>query len=300
MQGKLDEAIRHFETHLVEEGDSPEVLDILTHLKSGAQPTLHFSPGPGTDRAQSSEAAGFSPDIPGLPDARKEYTFPSALGTYDVNSWVQGYYQNPRPGEVPEILLQLRGGGILRIEEFGFQTLGLLAELFAGHPDRVPVWVPDLHTYEDEDLAVMLRALWLSGTPSGRALLDRVGEERIRRIVPHVLQAPPPRSKPVSAMMVGPGVLDYHWSRFFVSGDKASVREVIDHLPGLEEFAVLSKSRDVHSEAYKRAYIGVSAYWSLGANAKRHPLVREALGEEVPRRPKEVRETLARILQSLD
>jgi hypothetical protein len=204
----------------------------------------------------------------------------------DPDEWVMGYYLNPRPDEVP--LTDPTSHSY-------WPRLGLLVELFARHSDRLAEWLHGWAAYSEGDQKFLFEAVWLSGSSEAQAFLRTVGAQRLEELFGQDLAAtqPPDRDGiPISH----PRVLDFCWTRFFVSGDAKPVRRIIGCLPLLyatPEFP--GGEMDAGP-----MLIGWSAQWSLEANARQHSKVLEICQAEQIARSGATRQLLEAIVRRVE
>lgn len=194
-----------------------------------------------------------------------------------------GYYQNPEPGRVVEVLRWLVDERFVRgtpastsLSSFGdgdAKFLPALGLLFRRH-DALARDV--LNTFR-HDVEAVQRTFWLAAHMGGvsiDAVREHVDEKKISNeskrflVMLGALDPVPVEALPIT----GPVVLDMLWGAFFVTGDATYIRRII-----IEALALITEENDPLAQA-----TAGSALWSLKANAHAHPVIVETCRALLP------------------
>ena len=201
------------------------------------------------------------------------------MAEFDTRTWMQWYYQHPMPEHAMRAFTELTSEPeFVGLPELQGLTLSLdpwsrgpwplivfYAELMRAHPERTEAWAQQVRGHEHE--RVFLLAIWMSDTPEGRAsLAGHGGDSESVDMAQSLAQSPPPQ---LGALEVsGPIILDMMWSAFFASGDVTWVERI------MTAFSMLGAPEGSPTYA-----VGSSALWSITANAREHPRIRELCTE---------------------
>jgi hypothetical protein len=154
-----------------------------------------------------------------------------------VDSFVQTFYQRPRPDLMPDLFRALQPTGVTERPNAVPPFVGFFSEVFAANPGRVPEWQALVAKQEASTRRLLYRALAIS----------KVGG--VLMIEGH-----------------SPALNDMYWGAFFASGRTAYLQKLVDQLRYCDE-------RD--DEVL--FFAGATAKWSLASNALSDSLVRATL-----------------------
>lgn len=182
---------------------------------------------------------------------------PSFRTLEGVDSFVQTYYQRPRPDLMPDLFRALQPTGVSERPNAVPPFVGFFSEVFAANPGRVAEW---------------------------QALVPKQ-EASTRRLLYWALEI----SKAGGVLMVeghSPALNDMYWGAFFASGDSRFTRKLVDQLRYCDE-----------RSDFQLFMTGVLAKWSLASNAQSHAAVVLDLETEKGNNPdKRTRELIAELL----
>lgn len=200
----------------------------------------------------------------------------------DIDVWIQGYYRDPRPHELGELVQQaarekhLKGQrmpglfarmfsrrGPLELDAWVHEDTNFIAfcaAVFAGAPHVIASVVADAASLPEAQQRSVWMAAWSAGAPA-ELLRERArATSKAAVLFVDTLSARTPI--PVEHIPLnGPVVLDMLWSTFFATGEPRYIERVIEAIALLLD------------DDARLKVVGQSAIWSLGANARAHPLV---------------------------
>ena len=185
-----------------------------------------------------------------------------------LDEMLQGYYRNPQPENIPEMLRLFDSvAKTLNMEEMAkveAPIIGFFSEVFRANPDKLDAWDKLINGLSSKSLRrYLVGALCYADTDEARkvfkrhlgwssfAIRQRYGNgEHVVRIL--------------KWERFTPGALDMCWGAFMASGNREYVKKVMECALRVPEDNVI----DVTAGA---------ARWSMLANADRHPIVAEVM-----------------------
>src|SRR5258708_7465146 len=88
-----------------------------------------------------------------------------------AQGWLETYYVNPRPDEVPRAIQRLSNEGYFAGPGNVPVAIGFFATIFAHEPQRVEEWLVPLDRLPGKHQRLIGAALWQAGHPWGAELL---------------------------------------------------------------------------------------------------------------------------------
>lgn len=205
--------------------------------------------------------------------------------TQQLGKWVMTYYQNPTPDQFVEKVKEMSAAGVLynpRPNARPDANVMFLGKIMASNARQIPQWLDALASLPDTDRKVLKRAVWYSGTETGKAWLTMNGEAELANGPRPVLLANQ------KAMQLQPYHIDQLWEWFFATGEVEPVARIISlfslahELPDDSTLKLLSPPAE--SDDKVRNQIQLSNYrllkptlWSTTALAIDHDRVLEIL-----------------------
>jgi len=188
-------------------------------------------------------------------------------------AWLETYYLNPQPAQVPGAIARLSREGYFDRAENTAVAIGFLSTVFAQNSDRVESWVRDMNDLPAKHQRLLAAALWQAGHPLGSQLLAKLGQQSpVRNEVLRLADMP---SQPVVVTPVrSPSSMRLQWGAFLATGDERHIVSILDAF-GLDEPALHSATR-----------------MALAQNAAAHPRVMEICRAQLDRQPEEIRSEL--------
>ena len=186
------------------------------------------------------------------------------------------YYVDPHPEHFVEQVRQLSARGDLTSER-SFVAVTFLSCVLAENPSEARGWLDALADLPPDDLRAVETAVWLSGTPEGKACLAGSAWTNL------FAQLPPD----ILAMTIDdPGMLDALWAYYFATGNVRAVRRIISVLEYMSDLGAAKSFRDSPQTADDKARalrdgMFQAASWSLGTLMREHPTVRAFCGDLV-------------------
>lgn len=195
-----------------------------------------------------------------------------------ARAWLETYYLDPQPDEVPRAIRRLSNEGYFDKPDQTAIAIGFLATVFARHPDRVEEWLVQLSGLPSRHNRLLAGALWQSGHPLGSDALRVLGRnsalrEEIERVAN--LPAQPVLDTPVRSA----SSMNLQWGAFLASGDERHLLAIFEAI-GQDEPGLTANARA-----------------ALAENAAAHPRVLEICRAQLERQPAEVRSVLRAALQ---
>ncbi len=214
--------------------------------------------------------------------AREEAVF----GTAELDRWMNTYYLEPKPEEVPRALRTIDTTDAFKRENAHAPLAGFFMEIFASNPERIAGWIaPYLRGPRQEFL---YSALWFADSPQSRAALRRLAEysppEQAKQITELLALDPPDigSSEDTSA-----GDLDFLWGRYAASGKELPVIRII------------RQTRRLKGPDRQGMAVGAAARVSLTSVAITHERVRIIIEDQATRGDPEDRQVLRELLEKL-
>lgn len=208
-------------------------------------------------------------------------------GEEELAHWLTYYYLQPEPERFSEVLAMMSGLGML--DEAAAQPLiaGFMSGVFQRNPERLGVWLAQARDYPTDQYSLFLLGVWHAEMKDSQSLVmnavDR--DERLERNLGFLagMEAPLLTEIPLDK---GHWVLNLLWGRFMATGDEQPIVRIMQALPWIEHYskpALMS--------------IGRAAYWSLAANAARHPRVMAICEDQLPRQPAAIAVMLKKVVE---
>ena len=208
--------------------------------------------------------------------AAAAFTFAAVLtARADISApaWLETYYLNPQPGELPRAVQQLSRAGYFDRAENTAVAIGFLSTLFARHPERVEGWLHEIGTLPAKHERLLAASLWQAGHPRGEELLRTLGRTSPMRAEIERLAATPVQ-RVADTSVRSPSSMRLQWGAFLASGDERHIVSILDAF-GLNEPSLNSATR-----------------MALAQNAAAHPRVMEICRAQLERQPEEIRTEL--------
>jgi GWxTD domain-containing protein len=181
---------------------------------------------------------------------------PPFMTPQDVSSFVQTYYQQPRPELVGALIKALYSTGVTQEPNAFAPLTGFLSEVFAANPARLPEW-QDVIARRDRSVKPTLERA---------AAISKAGG--VIAIEGH-----------------SASINDLYWGAFFASGRLAFLQKLVDQLRYFDERGDLTLFM-----------AGATSKWSLANNALSHPLVRSTLEAPILKADQRTRDLIRELL----
>jgi hypothetical protein len=197
----------------------------------------------------------------------------TARAELSAQAWLETYYLNPQPAELPRAIQRLSREGYFDEPKNVAIAIGFIATVFAQNPQQVDGWLVQLNGLPFQHQRLVISALWQAGLPLGNDLL--------RQLAP---QAPNAAAVAQLATMPAPAIEDtpvlslssmnLRWGAFLASGNQQHIVRILEAIgedrPGLDATARLA----------------------LAQNAAAHPRVMEICRAQLDKEPEEIRNSL--------
>jgi hypothetical protein len=203
----------------------------------------------------------------------------AARAEISAAAWLETYYLNPAPEELPRTIRRLAQSGYFEQPGHTALAIGFIATVFAQSPDRVDGWLVQLNGLSLRHNRLLACALWQAGHPLGPELLRLLSQNSpLREEVERLANLP---SQPIAETPVhSESSMNLQWGAFLASGDERHILCIFDAI-GLDEPALTAKAR-----------------LALAQNAAAHPRVLEICRAQLERQPEEVRGVLRAAVQA--
>lgn len=190
-----------------------------------------------------------------------------------AQTWLETYYLNPRPAELPRAIERLNHAGYLDREGNTAVAIGFIAALFAAHPERVEDWLTQLRPLPARIQRLLAAALWQSGHPLGNEKLrSQAASSPVRAEIEHLTTLPPQVLAETSVR--SPSSMRLQWGAFLATGHERHVVAILDGF-GSNDPKLTSAAR-----------------LALARHAADHPRVLEICLAHIARQPEEIRSEL--------
>ncbi len=198
-----------------------------------------------------------------------------------AQAWLETYYLNPQPAELPRAIENLSRDGYFARAENTAVAIGFIGTVFAQNPDRVEGWLNQLSGLPARDQRLLAAALWQSGHPLGNSRLRALAQnspvraevERLSTLPTQLIAETPVQSS--SSMRL-------QWGAFLANGDQRHIVAILDGF-GLNNASLTSAAR-----------------MALAQNAAAHPRVMEICRAQLSRQPEDVRSELRAALNQAE
>ena len=196
-----------------------------------------------------------------------------------AQAWLETYYLNPQPAQVPAAIERLSREGYFERAENTAVAIGFLSTVFAQNPGKVEGWLDQLNTLPARDQRLLAAALWQSGHPLGANWLRLLAQKSpVRSEVERLANTPSQRV--VDTTVRSPSSMRLQWGAFLASGDGRHVVAILDGF-GLNEPGLTSATR-----------------MALAQHASAHPRVMDICRAQLDRQPEEIRSELRAALNA--
>jgi len=205
-----------------------------------------------------------------------------------LGRWVMTYYQHPAPDEFVQKVKELSAAGLLYNPNPNARpdaNVMFLGKIMASNAKQIPQWMDAFASLPNTDMKVLKRAVWYSGTETGKAWLLKNGEAELANGPRPVLLANQ------KAMQLQPYHIDQLWEWFFATGEEEPIARIISlfslahELPDEKTLKLLSPPAE--SDDKVRNQIQLYNYrlvkpslWSTTALAINHDRVLEILKQK--------------------
>jgi hypothetical protein len=190
-----------------------------------------------------------------------------------AQTWLETYYLNPRPAELPRAVEQLSRTGYFDRTDNTAVAIGFLGAVFAQNPDQVQGWLEQLSHLPAKHQRLLAAAVWQSGHSRGPAMLVSLAQRSPVRAEVERLASMPAPSLAETAVR-SPSSMRLQWGAFLATGDERHVVSILDAF-GQNEPQLSSAAR-----------------MALAQNAAAHPRVMEICRSQLERQPEEIRSEL--------
>ncbi len=198
-----------------------------------------------------------------------------------AQAWLESYYLNPQPAELPRAVERLSREGYFARSENVAVAIGFLGAVFAQHPDRVDGWLQALSHLPAREQRLLAAAVWQSGHPVGNNHLRSAAAGSPVRAEVERLAALPPQVIAETSVQ-SPSSMRLRWGAFLATGHERHIVAILDGF-GLNDPRLHSAAR-----------------MALAQNAAAHPRVLEICRTQLDRQPESVRSELRAALNAAD
>lgn len=180
--------------------------------------------------------------------------------------WMMYYYQNPEPQKLPCGLTYYVDSSLFDYPSGRMATAHFYGAILS-KDDFLLKDIFDMLTKKGSERAKSfgLHVLWITDIEVSRQLLREAKEawtsSEVDRIFDRMMQQEP--TSVLDRPLDNPDVLDNLWATFFATGDELPVKRIASAVHLVEDGSGLEM------------VVGGAAQWSLTANARQHPRVRE-------------------------
>lgn len=204
----------------------------------------------------------------------------SARAELSPQAWLETYYLNPKPAEVPQAIQNLSRSGYFDRNENTAIAIGFFATVFAQNSERVEGWLQQLAPLPERHQRLLAAALWQAGHRGSDAQLRRlaVGSpvraevERLASMDSQAIADTPVRS---------PSSLRLQWGAFLATGHDQHIVSI------MEGFGRNDPS------------LNTAARLALAQSAAAHPRVLEICRDQLARQPEEIRAELRAAMRAV-
>ncbi|MBL9199814.1 MAG: hypothetical protein JNL39_04865 [Opitutaceae bacterium] len=187
-----------------------------------------------------------------------------------AQAWLETYYLNPQPAELPRAVERLSQSGYLDREGNTAVAIGFIAAVFAAQPDRVETWLTQLRTQPARVQRLLAAAIWQSGHPLGNGLLRSLSTSSpVRAEIEHLATLPP--QVLAETTVRSPSSMRLQWGAFLATGHERHIVAILDGF-GSNDPQLTSAAR-----------------LALARHAADHPRVLEICLAQLAHQPDEIR-----------
>jgi hypothetical protein len=201
---------------------------------------------------------------------------PALPADFQPDRWMAAYYQHPAPAEALPALFKFAAGLPKDNADAWPPILGFYEAVLKDNPWLAPVFLERLKSADDAGRTLLLFVLgyaWRNEASAGANLPAPLAEA--------LAKARHNNWPEVDAgELQDPRQLDVLWGRFFATGAFAPIARITSALAlhrslgALDKFKANPPASGQPTPEMMQELVLKSAQWSLGANARRHPLVR--------------------------
>lgn len=200
----------------------------------------------------------------------------AARAGVSAQAWLETYYLNPQPAQLPQALTQLSREGYFEKPGHTALAIGFLSTVFAKNPERVDGWLSEFNRLPAQHRRLVAASLWQAGHPLGSEMLALLGRNASDPTVRAEVQRLATRTSDEVAEtpVLSASSMNLQWGAFLATGEERYVLNVLAAIgigqPGLDTAARIA----------------------LAQNAAIHPRVLEICRAQLDRQPSDVREVL--------
>ncbi len=196
-----------------------------------------------------------------------------------AQAWLETYYLNPQPAEVPRAIQRLSAEGYFDQPANVPIAIGFLSTIFAQNPKDVDGWLPQLNKLPLKHQRLLAASLWQAGHPLGAELIPLLGQfARNRKQLESLASMPSPQI--LDTPVLSTSSMNLQWGAFLADGDERHLLAIFDAI-GLD-----------------RPGVDAAARAALAQHAVDHPRVLEICRAQLDRQPEEVRGVLRAALNA--
>jgi hypothetical protein len=203
----------------------------------------------------------------------------------ELSQWVMTYYQNRNPDEFVSKVKKMSEAGLLHDLDPNARPdahVMFLGKIMASNAEQIPNWMDALASLPDADIKVLKRAVWYSGTPTGKAWLIQQGDAELANGPRPMLLANQ------QLMQLEPYHIDQLWEWFFATGEEEPIAGIVSlfslahELPDERTLDLLSPPTESDDNALNQIQADnyrllKPAIWSTASLAVSHDRVLEVL-----------------------
>jgi hypothetical protein len=197
----------------------------------------------------------------------------AARAELSAAGWLETYYLNPQPSELPRQIRQLSHDGYFERPGHVALAIGFIGTIFAAHPQEVDGWLLQLNGLPLRHQKLIAAALWQAGHPLGAELLPLLGQfDRNHEQLAEMASEPCPSI--LATPVRSPSSLNLHWGAFLATGDERHILTILDALGS------------------ERPGLGGATQRALTQKAASHPRVLAICRDQLEKQPEEIRNPL--------
>lgn len=200
-------------------------------------------------------------------------SLPAAHAELSAQAWLETYYLDPHPAELPRAIQRLSRDGYFEQPGHIAIAIGFISTVFAQNPSQVDGWLLQLNGLPLGHQRLIAAALWQAGHPIGSEVLQMLGQTAANR--EQVTQlATAPSLAIEDTPVLSRSSMNLQWGAFLATGHERHIVAIIEAIgidrPGLNSAARLALAQD----------------------AAAHPRVLEICRTQLDRQPEDVRGVL--------
>jgi hypothetical protein len=207
------------------------------------------------------------------------FTAPALSAAVSGQAWLETYYLDPHPEEMPRAIQRLSAEGYFDHAANVPIAIGFISTVFAQHARDVDQWLPQLNGLPLKHQRLIAAALWQSGHPLGAELLPLLGQfSRDRAQIASLATTPTPLI--LDTPVLSASSMNLHWGAFLANGDERHLLAIFEAI-GLD-----------------RPGLDAAARTALAQHAVDHPRVLDICRSQLGRQPAEVQGVLRAALDA--